>query len=185
MTHHYKFMYPLYSHMEAFNIIIMNEHRRFHLLITPHMWSLYIICIDSTLFALTPSTNFAHSFVDYQNTSNDCINFSIDCAHNSDDCANIPNDRTNIVVDLANTLNILSLDLYIPNPSLLQLLFIHRSKIKVVFTLGFVICSSFSTFFICGFCISHLSSSSFVSKFASWTPRAFYYQYIGICCSFY
>jgi len=50
-THHYKFMCPLYSHMESLSIIIMSERRRFHLLITPHLLSPYIISIDSTSFA--------------------------------------------------------------------------------------------------------------------------------------
>jgi hypothetical protein len=35
-THHYKFMCILYSHVETFHVIIMNEHHRFRLLITPH-----------------------------------------------------------------------------------------------------------------------------------------------------
>jgi hypothetical protein len=37
MTHHYKFMCPLHRHMETFNINIMNERGKFHLLITPHL----------------------------------------------------------------------------------------------------------------------------------------------------
>jgi hypothetical protein len=36
MAHHYKFMCPLYNHVEALNIIIMNERCKFHVLITPH-----------------------------------------------------------------------------------------------------------------------------------------------------
>ncbi len=36
-THHYKFMCPLYSHVEALHIIIMNECPRFHMPITPHL----------------------------------------------------------------------------------------------------------------------------------------------------
>jgi hypothetical protein len=45
---------------------------------------------------------------------------------------------------------------------LLQLLLIYKLKIKIVLTTRSVICSLFSSFFICGFCISHPSSSSFV-----------------------
>jgi hypothetical protein len=81
--------------------------------------------------------------------------------------ANTPNDRTNIVVDSANMLNISSLDLCIPNPILLQLLLICKSKIKIMFTIGSMICYLPLAFFICGFYISHPSSSSFMSKFAS------------------
>ncbi len=36
-THFYKFMCPLYHHVEALSIIIMNECHKFHLLITPHL----------------------------------------------------------------------------------------------------------------------------------------------------
>jgi hypothetical protein len=36
-TYHYKFICPLYNHVEALNIIIMNEHYRFQVLIIPHL----------------------------------------------------------------------------------------------------------------------------------------------------
>jgi hypothetical protein len=52
MTHHYKFMCRLYSHVEALSIIIMNECRIFHLPIIAHPLLLYIICTNSTSFAL-------------------------------------------------------------------------------------------------------------------------------------
>jgi hypothetical protein len=99
----------------------------------------------------TPSIDCAHLSTEYENTSSHYTNLSPNCAHNSNDCVNILNDRTNIIVDSTDMLN-LSLNL---------------CKIKIVFTNRFVICSLLLTFFICGFYISHLSSSSYVSEFAS------------------
>jgi hypothetical protein len=90
-----------------------------------------------------------------------------DYAHLSHDYENIIGDCTDSYADSANMLDISSLDLYIPNPTLLQLLLICKSKIKIVFIVGFVIYSLSSSFFIYGFCISHSSSSSFVLEFTS------------------
>jgi hypothetical protein len=39
MAHHYHFLCPLYSHVEACHFIIMNERPKFHLLTTLHPWS--------------------------------------------------------------------------------------------------------------------------------------------------
>jgi hypothetical protein len=93
------------------------------------------------------SINYVNSFVDYFNKSNDCVNTSA----NSADTHDKP-----------------SLDLYIPNPSLLQLLLtnlfvIYRSTINIVLTIRSSLCSSSSILFICGFYISRSSSSSSVS----------------------
>jgi hypothetical protein len=87
----------------------------------------------------TPSTNnCAHLFIDYVNSSIDCINTYVDCinlfaerGNKSDDCANT----------FVNTLERLSLHLCIPNPSFLQLLFIdlliiYKLKINIVLTVG-------------------------------------------------
>jgi hypothetical protein len=113
----------------------------------------------------TPLVDYAYLFANYVNTSGDYTDFSTNCAHNSNDCANTLDDRVN-VADSANMPDISSLDLNIPNLALLQLLFICKLKIKTMFTIESVIYSLFSTFFICGFCISHVSLSSFMSNFA-------------------
>ncbi len=54
---------------------------------------------------------------------------------------NTLDDQANIVVDSANMPNISFVDFYIPNLALLQLLFFWRLKIKIMFTIGFVIYS--------------------------------------------
>jgi hypothetical protein len=36
MTHHYHFLCPLYSHIEACHFIIVNERLKLHLLTTQH-----------------------------------------------------------------------------------------------------------------------------------------------------
>jgi len=95
--------------------------------------------------AFTPFANYAYLSPNYENTISDYINS---------------------FVDLVDTINI-SIDLYIPNLALLQLLLICKSKVKTVFIVGSMICYVFSSFFLCGFYISHPSSSSSVSKFAS------------------
>jgi hypothetical protein len=99
----------------------------------------------------TPSIDYAHLFTNCENTSSDCINFLNDYAHNSDDCVNTLDDLVNNVANLTDMSDISSLDLYIPNPTLLQLLFIYKSKIKTMFTIGSMIYSLFPTFFIHGF----------------------------------
>jgi hypothetical protein len=90
----------------------------------------------------------------------------------------------NTITDSIDTPNISSLDLCIPNPTLLQLLFIYRLKIKTMFTIGSVIYSLSSSFSICGFYISHPSLSFSMLEFASLIPFAFYSQYTGICSFF-
>jgi hypothetical protein len=74
----------------------------------------------------TPFANYAHLFIDYDNTSSDytdfftdCADFSINYAHNFYDYVNTPDDQANNVVDSTNTLDISSLDFYIPNHTLL------------------------------------------------------------------
>ncbi len=95
------------------------------------------------------------------------ILISVDYAHNFNDCANILDDQMNTPIDSTNMSDISSLNLYILNPVVLQLLFICRSKIKIVFIARFVIHFLSSSFFIYGFYISHPSLSSSISKFAS------------------
>jgi hypothetical protein len=159
--------------------------------VTYFIFRLLHICNLLTLFVLTPLclpctpfVNCVHLFADYENTSGDYTNFSVDCAHNFDDYANVPNDWANTTVDSANTFDISSLDLSIPNPTLLQLLLIYRSKINIMFTARSIIYFSSSSFFIYGFCIWHSSLSSSMSKVTTWTPPTLYSQYIGICCFF-
>jgi hypothetical protein len=68
-------MCPLYSHMEALCVIIMNECPKFHLLITPHRLTLIVLTplhSPYTLFA-----DYTHLFIDYDNTYVDCINSSL------------------------------------------------------------------------------------------------------------
>jgi hypothetical protein len=114
----------------------------------------------------TPSVDYAYLFTNYDNTFGDYIDFSTDCAHNFNDCANTLDDRMNVVADSANMPNISSLDFNIPNLTVLQLLFICRSKIKTMFTVESMIYSLSSTFFIYGFYISHLLLSSSMLEFA-------------------
>jgi hypothetical protein len=142
--------------------------------ITDFIFWLLHICNLLTLFVLTPlhspctpSTNCAHLSADCENTSIDYAYFSTNYAHNFDFCANTLDDQRNTAIDSADTPHISSLDLCIPNPILLQLLPICKLKIKIMFTVGSMIYYLSSSFFICGFCISHLSSSSFVLEFAS------------------
>ncbi len=52
---------------------------------------------------------------------------------------NTPDDLVNIAVNLANMPNISSLNLCIPNPTLMQLLLFCKLKIKFVFIVRFVI----------------------------------------------
>jgi len=111
----------------------------------------------------TPSANFAHLFIDYVNSFDDCDNTSTNYTNFFTDCANTS-------VDSADTCVKSSLDLYIPNPSPLQLLFIDflvicRSKINIMLTVRSSFYSSSFVFCIYGFCISQFSSSSCVSEF--------------------
>ncbi len=116
-AHHYKFVWPLYSHVEHFaSSLLMNTYFIFQLL---HILNLL------TLVVLTSLHSPCTLFVDY--------------ANKSDDCANTLNDWANNFVDSNDTLDILSLDFHIPNPSLLQLLLtdlliIYRSKINIMLT---------------------------------------------------
>jgi hypothetical protein len=94
---------------------------------------LFHICNLSTLSVLnpfrspyTPFVDCAHLSVDYENTSANYTNLSIDYAHNFEDCVNTLDDRTNVVADSADTLDISSLNHYIPNPTLLKLLLIYK-----------------------------------------------------------
>jgi hypothetical protein len=75
----------------------------------------------------TPFVNYEHLFVDYDKTYGDYIDFSTNCDHNSDDCANTHNNWVNTIVDLVDMPNISSLDLSIPNLTLMQLLLICKS----------------------------------------------------------
>jgi len=82
----------------------------------------------------TPFAKYAHFSIDYENTYSDCIDFFTNYAHNFDDCVNTPDDWANIATDLTNTPSISSIDFCIQNPTLLQLLFFYRQKIKTMFT---------------------------------------------------
>jgi hypothetical protein len=91
------------------------------------IFQLLHICNHPTLFVLTslclpytPYVNCAHLFTDYENTSGDYTEFSFDYAHNFDDYVNTFNDQANTIVDSIDTLDISSVDFYIPNPILLQ-----------------------------------------------------------------
>ncbi len=100
-------------------------------------------CTPFAKCAYSP-TDCVNSYVDYDHTYVDYTDFSIDCANKSDVCANTPNDWTNIIASLVNILDISSSDLWIPNPSFLQLLFIdllfiYKSKINIMFTARFLI----------------------------------------------
>jgi hypothetical protein len=136
--------------------------RLLHIHNLPTLFILIPLCSPCTPFA-----DYAHLFANYEDTFSDCTNFSTNYAHNFDDCVNTLDDQMNNITDSIDMLDISSLDLYIPNPALLPLLFIYRSKIKIVFIIGYVICSLFSSFSICGFYISHPSLSSSVSEFTS------------------
>ncbi len=107
-----------------------------------------------TLVVLTPPHSpyklfgdNTHLFVNYVNSSIDCTTFFTNYVKKYYDCANNS-------TDLANTHDKSSSNLYIPNPSLLLLLFIVllvicRSKINIVLTIGSSICSSSSVLCIC------------------------------------
>jgi hypothetical protein len=95
--------------------------------LTPSLWMnvanfifqlLYIYNLP-TLFVLiplrspcTPFADCAHLSTNYENTFGDYIDVSTNSTHNSDDCVNTP-------INLTNMPNISSLDLYIPNPTIL------------------------------------------------------------------
>jgi len=88
-------------------------------------WLLHILNL-LTLIVLTPPhssctpfVDCAHLFVDCINSFVDCDNTSTDYANKSDDSTNIPNDWVNTSTNAMDTFNISSLDLCIPNPSLL------------------------------------------------------------------
>jgi hypothetical protein len=101
-----------------------------------------------------PSINYAHLSSDCVNSSKDCdntfaacIDFSTDCANKSDDYANTHDDWVNIVIDSTDTLDKSSSDIWISNPSLLQLLLMNlllicKSKTNVMFTVRSLICFS-------------------------------------------
>jgi hypothetical protein len=106
---------------------------------------LTLVILTPLRLPYAPSANYAHLLTNYGNKYNDCTNtFS---------------DWLNISTHLANTLDRLFSDLYIPNPSFLQLLLmnlliIYRLKINIVLTARSSICSSSSIFYIYGFYIS-------------------------------
>jgi hypothetical protein len=120
--------------------------RLLHIRTRPILSVLTPLCLPYTCF-----TNYAHLSIDYESTFGECTYFFANFAHNFDDCANIPYNLMNIVIDLVHTLDKSYVDFYMPNFVLLQLLFLWRSKINTKFTVGSVICSLFSSFFICGF----------------------------------
>jgi hypothetical protein len=73
-----------------------------------------------------PFANYAHLSVEYVNSSTNCGNTSIDYtkkiiefSNKFNVCANTPDDWANTSIDSTNTLDRSSLDLYIPNASLL------------------------------------------------------------------
>jgi hypothetical protein len=124
-----------------------------------HIRNLLTLCVPTPFHSpCTPSIDYAHLSTNCENTFGDCIDLSHDYTLD---------DLVNTIVNSANMPDISFLDLYIPNPTILQLLLFYRSKIQIMFTIGSMIYSLFPTFFICGFCISHLSSSSFVLEVTS------------------
>jgi hypothetical protein len=126
MTHHYHLLCPLYNHVEALCIIIMNECLKF-------IFQLFHILNLPTLVVLTPphspytpsanyanaSADYVNSYVDSSNTFVDHTDFSINYANKSNDCVNTLDDWVNTFADSANTLDKLTSNLYIPKPSLL------------------------------------------------------------------
>jgi hypothetical protein len=155
-------MYPLHKHF-ASSLKINATNFIFKLVHIPNLPTLVVLI--PLCSPCTPSTNYAHLFVDY-------TNFYVDCANKSNDCANTLDDWANTSVDSNDTFDRSSLDVYIPNSSLLQLLpvdllVIYSSKINIVLTVGsFIYCSS-SLLCIHGFCISRSSFSSSISKFSA------------------
>jgi hypothetical protein len=92
MAHHYKFMCPLYNHMEALNIIIMKNVANFIFQLC-HICNLLTLAILTPPCSLcTPSVDYAHLSTNCDNTSIDYIDFFVNCANNYNDCANIPDD---------------------------------------------------------------------------------------------
>jgi hypothetical protein len=103
IPHHYKFMCPLYRHMEALTSSLWMN-------VVDFIFWLVHICNHPTFSLSTPLcspytlfVDRAHLFVDCENTFGDCINFFIDYAHNFDDCVNTFDDLTSIVTDSTNT----------------------------------------------------------------------------------
>jgi hypothetical protein len=144
-AHHYKFRCPYIATWKHLTSSLWMNIAEFifwllHIYNTP---TLSILTPFHSPF--TPFANYAYLSPNYENTTGECINF---------------------FVDLADTIDI-SINLYIPNLALLQLLFICKLKVKTMFIVGSMICYVFSSFFLCGFYISHPSSSSFVLEFAS------------------
>jgi hypothetical protein len=90
---------PLYSHVEALNIIIMNECHIFHLSITPIRNLPTLVVLTPPRLPCTPSIDYTHLFVYYDNTSIDYIDFSTDCANKYDDSVNTHDDWVNTIID--------------------------------------------------------------------------------------
>jgi hypothetical protein len=79
-----------------------------------------------TLSVLTPFCLPCTPFVDYAQLTIECENIFGDFIDFFADCANTHDDQANTIIDLADTPNISSLDIYIPNLALLQLLLIYK-----------------------------------------------------------
>jgi hypothetical protein len=62
------------------------------------------------------STNCVNSFVDYDSTSTNYTDFSTNCGNTYVDCVNMHEDWANSIANSADTPNISSSDLWIPNP---------------------------------------------------------------------
>jgi hypothetical protein len=87
-------------------------------------WLLPIANLPLLTISIPPRSPYIHA--NYAQSSNDChhkfvdyTNFFADYANKYDDYANTPDDWMNIVVDSPNTPNKSSLDICVPNPSLL------------------------------------------------------------------
>jgi hypothetical protein len=109
----------LYSHVEALHVITIDF--IFRLLHISNLHSLVVLTPPCTPY--TPFADYAHLSTNYVNSSSNCENTYINCIDISTDYGSKFYDRANTTVDLANTFNISSLDLWIPNPSLCQLFF--------------------------------------------------------------
>ncbi len=80
---------------------------------------LMLIVLTPPCLPYTPFINCANLFANYVNSYIDYGNTSINCTNKFNDCVNTPDDRVNIFDDSPNTHGRSSLDLWIPNPSLL------------------------------------------------------------------
>ncbi len=116
MTHHHHLLCPLYNHVEAHHVIIVNKHFKFHLSIIFIPNPPKLVVLIPCHFPCTP-TNCVNTFVDcvnisinYAITSYDYTNIFANWIIKSTNCANTSNDCANTSIDSANAHNTLALD---------------------------------------------------------------------------